>query len=74
LALAAVGIEPPAPKEPEPDKPTLSVWAKQWLSTYAKVHCKFATHRLYTQVVDDHLEPLLGKKNWMKLFARISAA
>jgi integrase len=29
---------------------------------YAKVHCKFATHRLYKQVVEDHLEPALGKK------------
>src|SRR5262249_23286785 len=51
LALAAVGIQPPAPEEPKPEKPTLSVWATQWLSTYAKVHCKFATHRLYKQVV-----------------------
>jgi len=62
LALAAVGIEPPKPAEPQPDKPTLAAWAKQWLSTYAKVHCKFATHRLYKQVVEDHLEPTLGKK------------
>jgi integrase len=62
LALAAVGIQPPIPEEPKPEKPTLSVWATQWLSTYAKVHCKFATHRLYKQVLKDHLEPALGKK------------
>jgi hypothetical protein len=36
LALAAVGIQPPAPEEPKPDKPTLATWAKQWLDTYAK--------------------------------------
>jgi integrase len=61
LALAAVGIEPPAPVEPEPEKPTLSAWAAHWLLTYAKVHCKFATHRLYSQCFEDHLEPRLGK-------------
>src|SRR5215831_18914533 len=37
LALAAVGIQPPAPEEPKPEKPTLSAWATQWLNTYAKV-------------------------------------
>ena len=62
LALARVGIQAPPPEEPKPEKPTFSVWAKQWLRTYAKVHCKFATHRLYKQVVEDHLEPTLGKK------------
>ena len=62
LALAAVGIHPPTPEEPEPEKPTLATWAKEWLETYVKVHCKFATHRLYEQVWDDHLEPTLSKK------------
>src|SRR5262249_46090853 len=45
LGLAAVGIQPPAPEEPKPEKPTLSAWATQWLNTYPKGHCKFATHR-----------------------------
>jgi integrase len=65
LALAAAGIvqpPPPPPEEPEPEKPTLSVWAAQWLTTHAQVYCKFATHRLYKQVVRDHLEPALGNK------------
>ncbi len=44
------------------EKPKLSTWATGWLSTYANVHCKFATHRLYTQVVEQHLTPELGTK------------
>jgi integrase len=62
LALAAVGIKAPEPQEPKLEKPTLSLWATQWLSSYCKVHCKFATHRLYKQVVEQHLIPILGRK------------
>jgi integrase len=65
LAQIAAGLRPAEPPEPEPieePKPTFTAYSTQWLTTYAKVHCKHATHRLYTQVVEDHLTPTLGAK------------
>lgn len=50
-------------KRAEEEKiPFFCEYADTWLSTYAKVHCKFATHRLYTQVVEQHLKPAFGGK------------
>jgi len=43
LALAAVGIQPPAPEQPKPEKADVVGLGDSVATTYAKVHCKFAT-------------------------------
>jgi integrase len=65
LALADAGLKAPAETVAAAEivlKPFFRDYSIGWLSTYAKVHCKHATHRLYTQVVEDHLNPVLGSK------------
>ena len=49
-------------KEEKPNTPTLNDYAKQWLDTYAAVHCKPATHNRYSRDYNLHVAPVFGAK------------
>ena len=42
--------------------PKLKTYAESWLGNYVKIHCKYATHGLYKQVIEQHIRPTLGTK------------
>jgi integrase len=49
-------------KDEEEQAPLLRDYAKQWLETYAKVHCKPATAHNYDRDYRLHIDPALGNR------------
>jgi len=62
LKWAEVNGEPVALAQPEQAMPTVKAYLTDWLSTYAKVHCKPSTYRGYTRAIEKHLIPAFGER------------
>lgn len=60
LKWAEVSGEALVLSQPEQAMPALRSYLQDWLSTYAKVHCKPSTYRGYKRAVEQHLIPAFG--------------
>ncbi len=61
LKWAEVNGEPVALSQPDQVMPTVKAYLTDWLSIYAKVHCKPSTYRGYKRAVEKHIVPAFGE-------------
>jgi integrase len=54
--------EPLALSQPDQTMPTVKAYLGDWLTTYAKVHCKPSTYRGYKRAIEQHLIPAFGER------------
>jgi integrase len=62
LKWAEASGEPLALTQPDQQMPTVKAYLEDWLSTYAKPHCKPSTYRGYKRSVEHHLVPTFGDR------------
>jgi hypothetical protein len=62
LKWAEQSGEPIALSRPDQSMPTVKVYLKEWLTSYAKVHCKPTTARSYESALELHVYPALGER------------
>jgi integrase len=62
ITLAKVRGEPLVLSQPDQAMPTLRAYLKEWLKTYAEVHCKPATAHDYRLALERHVFPALGDR------------
>ncbi len=55
--------EPLALSQPDQTMPTVKAYLGDWLTTYAKVHCKPSTYRGYKRAIEQHLIPAFGDRS-----------
>lgn len=60
LKWSEVSGEPLGVSRPEPQLPLVKAYLENWLTSYAKVHCKPSTYRGYKRAVDNHLIVAFG--------------
>lgn len=53
--------EPIALSQPDQTVPAVKTYLRDWLQTYAKVHCKTSTYRGYKRAIEQHLIPAFGE-------------
>lgn len=54
--------EPLALSQPDQAMPTVKAYLSDWLTTYAKVHCKPSTYRGYKRAIEQLLIPAFGER------------
>ncbi len=62
LKWAEVNGESVALSQPDQVMPTVKAYLTDWLSIYAKVHCKPSTYRGYERAVEKHIVPAFGER------------